>query len=189
MGNVHVSRQKAMTIPSAQIELGKKSYGQKEVGHSFGGEELANIILARKNFKSYPWMDIAWQEYKRGVREIKGGKHNQRILLYHSYTTLKATADEVPWCSSAANYCVAQAGFEPTRSAAARSWLNFGEKIENPFYSCIVVFRRGSSPTAGHVAFYITTIGENILCLGGNQSDTWTVAFYPKKNVLGYRGV
>lgn len=45
-----------------------------------------------------------------GVQEIAGVKHNERILQYHQATTLKAEADEVPWCSAFVNWCVIIAG-------------------------------------------------------------------------------
>lgn len=47
---------------------------------------------------------------EKGVHEIAGVKHNDRILDYHQATTLKAQADEVSWCSAFVNWCYIQAG-------------------------------------------------------------------------------
>jgi len=52
---------------------------------------------------------------------------------------------------------------------------------------CMVVFQRGSSPTSGHVAFYLETRGTGILVLGGNQSNSVCVSSYPAGKLLGYR--
>jgi hypothetical protein len=38
-----------------------------------------------------------------GTTEVPGTQNNPRILEYHATTTLKATTDEVPWCSSFVN--------------------------------------------------------------------------------------
>lgn len=46
-------------------------------------------------------LKIAMKEL--GVRELAGSKHNPRIIEYHKATSLKATQDEVSWCSSFVN--------------------------------------------------------------------------------------
>jgi lysozyme family protein len=56
-----------------------------------------------------PWMDIAIAEL--GVHEDSlPGQHNARIVECHQSTTLKATDDETPWCSSFANWVMVKAG-------------------------------------------------------------------------------
>lgn len=131
------------------------------------------------------WLQIAWAEL--GQAEVKGSKHNQRIIDYHFATSLKATADEVPWCSSFANWCMKQAMIKGTGSAAARSWLTWGHKIEKPMVGAVVIFRRGSDPASGHVAFYLSEDDHTISVLGGNQGDKVSVAKYKKADLLGYR--
>jgi uncharacterized protein (TIGR02594 family) len=131
------------------------------------------------------WYEIAKHEI--GTAEVAGPDHNQRILEYHATTTLKATDDETPWCSSFVNWCIYHAGLMPTRSAAARSWLMWGIHLPDPTPGCIAVFRRGSSPTAGHVAFYVEDAGDKVRVLGGNQADRVSYARYAKADLLGYR--
>ena len=132
-----------------------------------------------------PWLRIAMEEI--GQAEIAGPVHNPRIIEYHALTTLKATNDETPWCSSFVNWCIYHAGMTPTRSAAARSWLKWGVKLDSPRPGCIAVFRRGKSPTAGHVAFYVGHDDWFVRVLGGNQSDKVCYARYPSMELLGYR--
>lgn len=130
-----------------------------------------------------PWMDIANKEI--GIQEIEGHKHNHRIIEYHSVTTLKATEDEVPWCASFVSWCLEKANIISTKDAWARSYLNWGVKIDKPIYGCICVFSRGS--TSGHVAFYISENENQITVLGGNQSDKVCISSYPKERLLSYR--
>ncbi len=123
-----------------------------------------------------------------GTAEITGEAHNPRILEYHQSTSLKASTDEVPWCASFVNWALMQAGYRGTKSAAARSFLNWGIAAEKASLGCIVVFRRGTKAWQGHVGFYVgKDKNGNILCLGGNQSNQVCVAGYPAKDVLGYR--
>ena len=114
-----------------------------------------------------------------GVKERAGKKHNPRIIEYHSVTTLNATTDEVPWCSSFVNWVVIQAGHEPTRSAMAASWKRWGKRLKRPKKGCIAGFVR--SDGTGHVGIYVSGDSGKYKLLGGNQSNavnvsTWNVA-------------
>lgn len=129
------------------------------------------------------WYGIAWKE--RGVEEIAGPKSNPRVLEYQSATDDKHD-DAVPWCSSFVNWCMRQAGQKRTGSAAARSWLSYGRKIDAPTRGCIVVFDRGGPPH-GHVSFFVSRDGDFLRVLGGNQGDRVQISRYEAARVLGYR--
>lgn len=131
------------------------------------------------------WYQIAIDEL--GVKEVYGSGDNPRILEYHSRTSLKASADLVPWCASFVCWCLEQAGRSSTRSARARSYLSWGQHIDIPFVGCIVVFKRGKNPTQGHVAFFVKDEGKYIKVLGGNQSNAVTISRYKKEDLLDYR--
>jgi uncharacterized protein (TIGR02594 family) len=133
------------------------------------------------------WFAIAMREMETGVDEVAGPEHNPRIVEYHQSTSLKATDDETPWCSSFVNWCMEQAGEDKTNSAMALSWLKWGEELAEPRKGCVAVFSRGNIPTAGHVGFYVDEINERILLLGGNQSNQININSYPKSSLLGYR--
>lgn len=128
------------------------------------------------------WLDIARGEI--GTLEKSVGE-NKRIIEYHMVTTLKASTDEVPWCSSFVCWCLEKAGVESTRSAWARSFLNWGAKLDKPRSGCIVVFTRGTN--SGHVGFYIGETKTTIKVLGGNQSNAVNISVYSKDRLLGYR--
>lgn len=122
-----------------------------------------------------------------GVVEISGVKDNPRIVEYHKYTTLKATDDETPWCSSFVNFCISKAGGVPTSSALARSWLKWGVAVSTPEPGDIVVFSSSRGVSAGHVGFVYKNRGAYLEVLGGNQDNQVKISTYTKLRVLGYR--
>lgn len=134
------------------------------------------------------WIIIA--EGELGVKEIPGKENNPRIVEYHSTCTLKAGDDETSWCSAFVNWVFYKLGMGRTKSAAARSWLDWGITIDQPEYGCVAIFTRGNSPIYGHVGFYVGDDPNNkdkILVLGGNQGDEVCIKSFPKSMLLGYR--
>ena len=143
-----------------------------------------------------PWMGIA--EAELGVHENSlPGQHNQRILEYHATTTLHATKDETPWCSSFVNWVMKHAGKTGTNSAAAASWLSWGTHLAGPSAGAIVVIKKkGASSDAGtgstsgfHVGFYVSGSSSSVRVLGGNQSDSVKYSNFSLASweVRGYR--
>ncbi len=142
------------------------------------------------------WMTIA--EAEVGVHEDAiPGRQNQRIIEYHQATSLRATTDEVPWCSSFVNWVMKQAGYRGTNSALAKSWLDWGLATESPREGAVVVIKKkgaasdvatGSS-TGFHVAFFVSASPAYIRLLGGNQGDQVRYSnFYLKGyDIKGYR--
>jgi len=130
------------------------------------------------------WLQIASMEL--GVSEIIGLDNNKRILEYHSATSLKASTDEIAWCSSFVNWVMKQCSIKGTYSAAARSWLKWGYQCP-PIDGCIVVLKRGNNETQGHVGFLVGYDDTFVHLLGGNQSNKVCVQKYAKHEVLDYR--
>lgn len=142
------------------------------------------------------WMAIA--EAELGVHEVSlPGKHTQRIIEYHSATSLKATTDETPWCSSFVNWVIQKAGYPGTNNALAKSWLNWGAELSSPRYGAITVIKKkgassdqatGSS-TGFHVAFYVSSTATYLRLLGGNQGDQVKYSNFSLSgyDVKGYR--
>ena len=133
--------------------------------------------------------DIATSEL--GVHETPGPASTARIIEYDKHTTLKATLDEIAWCSSFANFVADTAGFPGAHSAAAKSWLDYGVHLEVPIVGCFVIMDRhdSSNPNAAHITICDNADISNgtIACIGGNQSDSVKVSRFPIKKVLGYR--
>ena len=134
------------------------------------------------------WIRRARQEI--GVREIKGPKHNARVLWYWIKAHLPwFKTDEIPWCAGFVGAMLESCGLKSTRSGMARSYLNWGKKIPKPVLGAIVVFWRGSrNGKSGHVGF-VAGIDQrgNILVLGGNQSDEVNISPFDTDRVLEYR--
>lgn len=133
------------------------------------------------------FLQAAFQEMN--VKEIKGKNHNPRILQYHKATNLKASTDEVPWCSAFVNFIVQKSDYVGTDSALARSWEHWGNELDRPVPGCVVVLSRGSNPKFGHVGFYLYETKKNIVLLGGNQGDAVSIGSYLKSRLICYRGV
>jgi uncharacterized protein (TIGR02594 family) len=158
-------------------------------GKSEGWVSMAHIApLAALPIVVEPvWLPIARAEV--GVKEYPGPQHNPRIIAYLKATTNAATTDETPWCSGFVNWCMKQAGVPRTNNAMARSWLTWGRKLSTPEHGCVVVFRRGTDPNSGHVAFFLEQRGTGIVVLGGNQSNSVCISSYPADQVVGYRTI
>ena len=125
-----------------------------------------------------------------GTKEIRGPKHNKVVLAFyadvgHSWVD----NDEVAWCAAFVGAMLERSGMRSTRSLAARSYLQWGNKVavDDAKPGDIVVFKRGNSSWEGHVAFFVRQTKASIYVLGGNQSNAVNVKAYPKSKLLGIR--
>jgi uncharacterized protein (TIGR02594 family) len=143
-----------------------------------------------------PWVDIAIAEL--GVHENAApGQHNKRIIEYHSATSLRATTDETPWCSSFVNWVMAQGGYRGTNNALARSWLDWGTGLTTSRVGAVTVIKKKSassdaatgSLTGFHVAFYVSSTPAMLRLLGGNQGDRvkYSNFLLSSYDIRGYR--
>lgn len=120
-----------------------------------------------------------------GLSEVRGSKHNPAILRYWTAIRAPFTDDETPWCAAFVGAKLEQNGIKSTRSAAARSYANYGTNLKKPILGCIVVFSRTGG---GHVGFFVGwTKDGRILILGGNQGDTVKIAAFPTSRIIAYR--
>ena len=124
-----------------------------------------------------------------GITEIAGPDHNVEVLKYFQEIGHQwVRDDEMAWCSAFVNWCALRAGYEYTGKLNARSWLQIGESVIEPFLGCIVVFWRVKKDSPyGHVGLYIREDEHYIYVLGGNQSNQVKISKYPKSKLLGYR--
>lgn len=103
---------------------------------------------------------------------------------------------QTEWCAAFVNMVLLEQGLPTSATVSdypltARSFLFWGDKVEEPKQGDIVVFKRGNSGWQGHVAFYVSTTkidGETYYnVLGGNQSDSVSIEPYPVNKLLGIR--
>jgi uncharacterized protein (TIGR02594 family) len=130
------------------------------------------------------WLEKA--ESYIGQKEVSGPKNNQTVVNFWKLIHLNSISnDEVPWCAAFVGAVLEQSGFKSTRSGLAKSYLNWGTKLDKPVQGCIVVFTRKGG---GHVGF-VEGIDKNgnLYVIGGNQSDAVNIKLFKTTNIVGYR--
>ncbi len=89
------------------------------------------------------------------------------------------------WCADFVNFVLRRSGYPTTNSRAAKSFLDYGKRIDSPRVGAIVVLRRGANN--GHVGIVRGTDGAgNIIVISGNHGNKVWESPYPKDRVLGY---
>lgn len=132
------------------------------------------------------WLEHAWAEL--GQREVAAGGDNPRIVaLYRDAGFPDVRHDEVAWCAAFVGACLERAGMAGTHSLLARSFQQYGEKLDQGQLGAIVVLSRGADPGLGHVAFWIGETSERVYLLGGNQGDAVSVQAFDKARILDVR--
>jgi uncharacterized protein (TIGR02594 family) len=132
------------------------------------------MIHAQDILKLAPWMAIATKEI--GVMEPDD-------LKYFQATSWPNPPANTPSCAAFVGWCLKQVGIKGTDSAAAISYLHWGQDIEETKpIGAVVVF---SFNTGHHVSFYAGS-GQ---FLGGNQTREHEVIqeSIPLKNAIAWR--
>lgn len=93
------------------------------------------------------------------------------------------------WCADFVNATLGQAGIKGTGSGMARSFLDWGQEVDQPQVGDVAVFTRGDpSGPYGHVGFFAGYNPDGtIKLLGGNQGDAVSYASYSPDDLLGFR--
>lgn len=143
-----------------------------------------------EQLKTCPWM----LEARRliGTREIAGPQHSSAVVRMWESIKAPFRDDETPWCAAYVGHCLEAAGVNSTKSAAARSYLNWGQDYEGPYqyaYGAVVILNRPGSAWSGHVGFLTGYDGdaEVFQLLSGNCNNQVQFAEYPYSRVLGVR--
>jgi uncharacterized protein (TIGR02594 family) len=138
-----------------------------------------------------PWLD--WAKGEIGVHETPGPAATERITYYDSFTALKATSDEIAWCSAFGCAAMENCGIRSPRSAHARDWFKWGTHLSVPQIGCVAILNRGGSPdpnvidSPGHVTLVYSLPVEGIFeGLGGNQGDQVKVSRFKTTDVLAW---
>ena len=132
------------------------------------------------------WLALAWADL--GVAETLGPDHTARILAYYADAGHpEIRDDETAWCAAFLGACLERAGLASTRSLMARSYLAWGEPIDDFRYGAIAVLSRTADPALGHVGFLVGETADRIFLLGGNQSNRVSAEAFPRTRLLGLR--
>lgn len=135
-----------------------------------------------------PWMDEARR--LKGLREGQGNANNPVIMDWADDLDIHYSGDDVAWCGLFVAHCISYSLPEeslPTNPLGARNYLSFGRQCD-PVYGAVMVFWRvKKSSWQGHVGLYVSEDSSAYQILGGNQSDSVSVARIAKDRFLGAR--
>ena len=126
------------------------------------------------------------------ITEIKGAKHDSRIVAMLRHVGIRRGGDETPWCAAYVNWVLEQADVEGTGSAMARSFTRWGVDVEVPRQNVApgdicVLWRKSRQSSSGHVGFFLRSERRYFWLLGGNQRNKVCAKRYPWSRLLTVR--
>lgn len=149
--------------------------------------DIPDIEPGAELHEQFPWIQLVLQ--KKGLHEGKNNKELSRFLKSDGKTL--GDPSKLPWCGDLVETAIALAlprEALPTNPYLARNWLKYGAPQAAPAYGDVLVFWRGKPKgTSGHVGFYVGEDATHFHVLGGNQSNTISVARIAKSRLLGAR--
>lgn len=139
---------------------------------------------------------IASAEY--GQKEIRGDKHNPRIIQYFHDLGFKQgwIKDETAWCAAFAYWCLKEAGAKDLKPELnAYSFFKVGRIVTDPQVGDMVLFYRGDGPTdyiegtnipKMHIGFYMNNYWGHIYNLSGNFGNRVQAGSMHENTVAAY---
>lgn len=144
------------------------------------------VVAARK--------DIGIQEWVMDGRRKVSNPVVQQFVCNAMGNTKLENVRTLPWCAFWLGSKLVDAGYTSTKSGMARSYLRWGDKVDEDDDSKwklgdIAVFWRGkhNDGITGHVAFLLAWDARYLYILGGNQGDKVSIIKYPRSKLLGIR--
>jgi uncharacterized protein (TIGR02594 family) len=128
-----------------------------------------------------PWVQVAFDEKLKDVREGKEKGSNPDIVSYLSHPSIerqyRSNSEATPWCAAFANYTLLESGYygPAVNPLAVQNWngtwrkWDEGIEIKTPVYGAFVTL--GDD----HIGMVVGMNGDNIYILGGNQGNAITV--------------
>lgn len=129
-----------------------------------------------------------------GAHEVKdNAKIRQFLKKYSKKGDIDINPGTTAWCAAAVNAAERAVGNPGTGKLNARSFSSYGNEVplKEAQQGDIVVFSRGGSTWMGHVA-YLDGVEKRagktlIRTLGGNQSDSVSIGWYPVERLITIR--
>lgn len=146
---------------------------------------VGNITLTALGLPLTPAAPLWIDEARRylGLQERRDGAKLDDALGLDAAGT--------PWCGAFVGMVIAATLPSeplPANPLGARNWLKFGLSLPGPQVGAVAVFWRGARDGwSGHVGFVVGHDKTHLHILGGNQSDSVSVARISKDRLLGYR--
>lgn len=132
-----------------------------------------------------PWITEAKKFL--GTKEVPGAKDNSVILEFWKQGKIswQADHDETAWCAVFHAAIYERLNIRSQRDSWSQGWKSWGESLTAPIYGCTVIFRWDAS--SGHIGWFVGWKNGKMLILGGNQSNSVTIAEFATDKVLAYR--
>jgi uncharacterized protein (TIGR02594 family) len=129
--------------------------------------------------------------YESLGKQIGLNENDQRTALseYLSNGGVNLDPAVTAWCAGAVNAALGEAGIDGTGKLNARSFLDWGQPVDQPTKGDVAVFSRGDpNGWQGHVGFFDGYNDDGtIRVLGGNQGDGVNISSYSADKLLGFR--
>ncbi len=125
-----------------------------------------------------------------GTRETPGAGSNPAILDWASDSGIPYKGDDIPWCGLFTAHCITITLDRepiPANPLRARSWQSFGIPTRPTPGAVMVFWRKSPQSGLGHVGFYAGEDSGGYRILGGNQSDSVSLAWIIKDRLLAAR--
>jgi uncharacterized protein (TIGR02594 family) len=139
---------------------------------------------------STPLVWFAEARHLMGVHEDVGPGSNKVILNWAKDLGIDYKSDDIPWCGLFVAHCVGATLPEevlPSNPLGARNWTKFGKHCEPGLGAILVFWRESRQSGKGHVGFYNGEDSAAYHVLGGNQSDSVSIARVGKDRLLDAR--
>lgn len=125
-----------------------------------------------------------------GLAEIPGAESDPQILaMIRQWLPAAGDDSTISWCGAFVAHVLDKFGYRVAETPlVARSWRNIYPAVDLDDArkgDVAVLWRDSPSSWKGHVGFYESHTGTHIRILGGNQSNSVSVAAYPRHRLLG----
>lgn len=131
--------------------------------------------------------------FQLAAKQLGMNERDQNAALSEYLTNGGVNLDPAvtAWCAAYVNATLAQSGMKGTDSNLARSFLDWGQEVDQPQKGDLAVFSRGDpNGPYGHVGFFDGYNEDGtIRVLGGNQGGAGevSIANYGTDRLLGFR--
>jgi uncharacterized protein (TIGR02594 family) len=127
---------------------------------------IALMFLVFLSAKSCRAEVVSVAQSQIGLGEVGG---NNKGIYVRKYLNGR---ENLPWCAGFVSYCLKKDGYNIPYLLRAKSFLDYGQKVNNPKAGDLIVFSRQGG---GHVGIVEKVAKETITTIEGNTGD------YPSK--------
>lgn len=163
------------------------------VGPQTSAALFKDLLLPQPGAQQNSGSILVWFEEAKsllGTKEVGGSASNPMILDWADDLDIHYPDDDIPWCGLFVAHCIGATlpGEElPGNPLGARQWSNFGTATEPRLGAVMVFWRKSKTSGLGHVGFYNGEDGDAYQILGGNQSNSVSLAWVAKNRFLEAR--